>query len=103
MLRYLKETLTLKKLLTYSGISLGMRPANERRRYTVTTSLIGWAHTWVWWKEWHVKFIFFNENSSNLNISSLKFVAKGGIDNKLALVQVKEIKAGIQNFSLKKM
>ena len=22
---------------------LGMRPANERRRYFVTTSLIGWA------------------------------------------------------------
>ena len=28
-----------------AGISLGMRPANERRRYNVTTSLIGWAHT----------------------------------------------------------
>ena len=25
------------------GISLGFRPANERRRYFVTTSLIGWA------------------------------------------------------------
>ena len=25
--------------------SLGMCPANERRRYIVTTSLIGWAHT----------------------------------------------------------
>ena len=30
--------------LTYTGISLGMRPANERRRYIVTTYLIGWAH-----------------------------------------------------------
>ena len=28
-----------------TGISLGMRPANGRRRYIVTTSLIGWAHT----------------------------------------------------------
>ena len=28
-----------------AGISLGMRPANERRRYIVTTSLIGWVHT----------------------------------------------------------
>ena len=28
-----------------SGMSLGMRPANERRRYIVTMSLIGWAHT----------------------------------------------------------
>ena len=29
------------------GISPGMRPANERRRYNVTTSLIAWAHTWT--------------------------------------------------------
>ena len=29
----------------HAGISLGMRPANERRRYIVTTSLIGWEHT----------------------------------------------------------
>ena len=28
-----------------SGIILCMRPVNERRRYTVTPSLIGWAHT----------------------------------------------------------
>ena len=27
------------------GISLGMRPANERRRYNVTTSFIDWVHT----------------------------------------------------------
>ena len=27
------------------GISLGMHPANERRRSNVTKSLIGWAHT----------------------------------------------------------
>ena len=27
-----------------SGIILRMRPANERRRYTVTSSLIGWEH-----------------------------------------------------------
>ena len=26
------------------GISLGMRPANERRCFNVMTSLIGWAH-----------------------------------------------------------
>ena len=30
-----------------SGISLGMRPVNERRRYIVTTSLIGWTYTWT--------------------------------------------------------
>ena len=29
----------------YCGIILCMRPANERRRYVVTSSLIGWAHT----------------------------------------------------------
>ena len=28
-----------------SGISIGMHPSNERRRYNVTTSLIGCAHT----------------------------------------------------------
>ena len=28
-----------------SGISLGMCPANERRRYNVTLCLTGWAHT----------------------------------------------------------
>ena len=28
-----------------AGIILCMRPANERRRYSVTSSLIGWAHT----------------------------------------------------------
>ena len=28
-----------------SGISLGLRPANERHCYIVTTSLIGWAYT----------------------------------------------------------
>ena len=27
------------------GLILGLRPANERRRYFVTTSLIGWAQT----------------------------------------------------------
>ena len=26
-----------------TGLILGLRPANERRRYFVTTSLIGWA------------------------------------------------------------
>ena len=42
---------TLKKmgkcvtLIHYeAGIILWMRPANERRRYIVTSSLIGWAH-----------------------------------------------------------
>ena len=29
----------------YSGLILGLHPANERRRYKVTPSLIGWAQT----------------------------------------------------------
>ena len=29
---------------TLMGIVLCLRPANERRRYNVTSSLIGWAH-----------------------------------------------------------
>ena len=28
---------------SYSGLILGLRPTNERRRYIVTTSLIGWG------------------------------------------------------------
>ena len=31
-------------IISVSGISLGMYPANEGCRYNVTTSLIGWAH-----------------------------------------------------------
>ena len=29
-----------------TGLILGLRPANERCRYKVTASLIGWAQTW---------------------------------------------------------
>ena len=31
--------------LHYTGLILCLRPANERRRYKVTPSLIGWAQT----------------------------------------------------------
>ena len=31
--------------MMYTGLILGLRQANERRRYYVTTSLIGWAQT----------------------------------------------------------
>ena len=31
--------------ITNAGLILGLRPANERRRYTITPSLIGWAQT----------------------------------------------------------
>ena len=30
-------------MLLTTGLILGMRPANERRRHNVTPSLIGWA------------------------------------------------------------
>ena len=29
-----------------TGLIVGLRPANERRRYFVTTSFIGWAQTY---------------------------------------------------------
>ena len=28
-----------------SGLILGLHPANERRRYNITHSLVGWAET----------------------------------------------------------
>ena len=31
--------------IMYTGLILGLRPANERRRYKVTLSLMGWAQT----------------------------------------------------------
>ena len=33
-------------LKALSGLILGLRPANERRRYKVTPFLIGWARTY---------------------------------------------------------
>ena len=33
--------------LHYTGLILGLRLANERRRYFVTTSLIGWAQAQI--------------------------------------------------------
>ena len=41
---YMYNTATVNKL-AYRGLILGLRPANERRRYKVTASLIGWAQT----------------------------------------------------------
>ena len=35
----------LKAANMTAGLSLGLRPANGRRRYKVTPSLIGWAQT----------------------------------------------------------
>ena len=33
------------KMIPYTKPILGLHPANERRRYFVTTSLIGWGQT----------------------------------------------------------
>ena len=41
----LASTCERPHLLHYPGLVFCMRPANERRRYTVTSSLVGWAHT----------------------------------------------------------
>ena len=35
----------LLELIDRTGLILGLHPANERRRYKVTLSLIGWAQT----------------------------------------------------------
>ena len=37
------EPMTIQFTDTYTGLILGLHPANERRRYFVTASLIGWA------------------------------------------------------------
>ena len=34
-------------LLHHAGLILGLRPANEKRRYFVTTSLIGWVEAMI--------------------------------------------------------
>ena len=36
---------TIASIYNNTRLILGLRPANERRRYKVTTSLIGWAQT----------------------------------------------------------
>ena len=96
-----------------SGIILCMCSANERRRYNVTLSFIGWAHSqndswmsvnvmscevsgiywhseaWIKWKI-YLQIIFrmhFLEIKFCILIKiSLKFIPKGPIDNKSALV-----------------
>ena len=46
-----------------SGLIPGLRPANERRRYFVTTSLTGWVHT-------------LNQSALNLDIYVIYDIAK---------------------------
>ena len=43
---YQHNNILLKWILP--GIIMCMRPASERRRYIVTSSLIGWAYTKKW-------------------------------------------------------
>ena len=40
-----KQILIIMSLIVETVINLGMHPANERLRYIVTMSLIGWANT----------------------------------------------------------
>ena len=45
---------SLSWLYPRSGLILGLPPANERRRYKVTPSLIGWAQTYYQpWRLWY--------------------------------------------------
>ena len=39
-------------ICAWPGLIPGLRPASERRRYFVTTSLIGWSQAWnqPWWR-----------------------------------------------------
>ena len=60
--RYCRRTCGISEIYyTFSGIILGAGPANERRRYIVTSSLVDWAHThndpclmdqkfWCWYR-----------------------------------------------------
>ena len=46
------------------GLILGLRPANERRRYKVTPSLIGWAQTKN--EPWYTQVKDLNRTSINI-------------------------------------
>ena len=83
--------------LVNAGISLGMCPANERRRYNVTTSRIGWAHTLTdlcWWPLGDVAVVIKFSNAIENNSSfvhceiALRGMAKNITDEKSSLVQV---------------
>ena len=62
--------------ISSSGICLGMRSTNERHRYIVRTSLIGWAHSWTdYWSSSLVSLItakfLFRLTQSLWNLTSL--------------------------------
>ena len=45
MYEWKKKHIDFGKEMRISGLIWGLHPANERRRYKVTPSLIGWAQT----------------------------------------------------------
>ena len=52
-----------------SGLTLGLRPANERRGYNITPSLIGWVQTWN--QPWNcIKYIDLSSVQQNMMTSS---------------------------------
>ena len=75
-----------------AGIILCMGSANERRRYNVTSSLIGWVHSqndpWVWEQppscqyDWIV-YMFCDMDESDIGIGPL-------LDVVLVLISIKE-------------
>ena len=54
-----RNTLWIKYCSDITKTILCMRPSNERRRYSVTPSFIGWAHAQngpcITWASWHFK------------------------------------------------
>ena len=56
--------------------SVGLRPANERRRYFVTTSLIRWAQTYN--QPWHLLFssLSLHQEISRMKASILPYILR---------------------------
>ena len=65
------DRLRYRAMLHIIGLILGLRPANERRRYFVMMSLIGWAQTWN--QPWEMKHPRLNLISLDIISCSLQF------------------------------
>ena len=67
-------------IIHLSGLILGLRPANERRRYFVTTSLIGWEQAWFIvddrFNTFYTELFFFIDNMKSY-IHTLLFIDFG--------------------------
>ena len=67
---------SLSWLYPRSGLILGLPPANERRRYKVTPSLIGWAQTYYQpWRLWYASHHWYHswcvpEFARNVSVTS---------------------------------